>query len=86
MLDSLNGRTEQLPEVEFARPLEAIGHNTIEAMRAGVFHGLRGMGRELVERFAEQVGSYPVVVATGGDANLLFRDYDLVDRIVPDVI
>ncbi len=85
MLDALNARTAQLPEVELARPDAAIGHNTIEAMKAGVFHGIRGMIRELVEQFAEQVGQYPLVIVTGGDGNLLFRDYDLVDRVVPDL-
>lgn len=85
MLDSLHDRTALLPEVEFARPVEAIGHNTMEAMRAGVFHGVRGMVRELAERYAEHLGQYPMVIATGGDADLLFRDYELVDRVVPDL-
>jgi type III pantothenate kinase len=85
MLDTLHAQTDLLPEVEFARPAECIGHNTIEAMRAGVFHGLRGMLRELVEHYAEQAGIYPTVIATGGDGALLFRDYELVDRVVPDL-
>lgn len=85
MLDSLHHRTALLPEVEFARPVEAIGHNTMEAMRAGVFHGMRGMVRELVERYAEHLGQFPMVIATGGDADLLFRDFELVDRVVPDL-
>ena len=85
MLDSLHRRAAQLPEVEFARPVDAIGHNTTEAMRAGVYFGLRGMVRELVERYAEYGGSFPLVVATGGDSHLLFRDFDLVDRVVPDL-
>lgn len=85
MLDSLHQRTAQLPEVEFARPAEPIGHSTMEAMRSGVFHGLRGMVHELVECFAESVGRYPLVVATGGDADLLFRDDQRVDRVVPDL-
>lgn len=85
MLDALHMRTAQLPEVEFARPVEAIGHNTMEAMKAGAFHGLRGMVRELVEQYAERVGQFPMVVATGGDGNLIFRDFDLVDRVVPDL-
>lgn len=85
MLDALNRRTAQLPQVQFAPPVEPIGRNSVEAMRAGVFHGLRGMVRELVERYAEQVGAFPLVVATGGDADLLLRDYDLVDRVVPDL-
>lgn len=85
MLDALHQRTAQLPEVEPAKPLEAIGHNTVEAMRSGVFHGLRGMVRELTEQYAHHAGSYPMVVATGGDADLLFHGYDLVDRVVPDL-
>ncbi len=85
MLDSLNQRAAQLPEVELARPKEAIGHSTIEAMRSGIFYGMRGMVHELVERFAESTGQYPLVVATGGDADLLFRDDALIDRVVPDL-
>ncbi|MEM6393154.1 MAG: type III pantothenate kinase [Planctomycetota bacterium] len=84
-LDALNQRTAQLPEVTFDRPDEVIGHNTTEAMRSGVYFGLRGMVHELVERFAEVHGQYPMVIATGGDANLLFREDDLVDRVVPDL-
>ena len=85
MLDALNRRTAQLPEVEFSPPLEPMGHNTLEAMKSGVFHGMRGAARELVERFAEAAGQYPMVVATGGDGPLLFHEYDLVDRVVPDL-
>lgn len=85
MLDALHQRTAQLPEVEFGKPGEVIGHNTTEAMKAGVFFGLRGLVRELVEQFAEAAGQFPTVVATGGDGALLFKDYDLVDRVVPDL-
>ncbi|QDU32418.1 Type III pantothenate kinase [Poriferisphaera corsica] len=84
-LDSLHNRAAQLPELFIEKPIEAIGHNTIEAMRAGVFYGLRGMVHELVEKFAEETGQFPLVIATGGDANLLFRNYELVDRIVPNL-
>ncbi|MEO1236978.1 MAG: type III pantothenate kinase [Planctomycetota bacterium] len=85
MLDALNQRTAQLPELELGKPAEVIGHNTTEAMKAGVFYGLRGMVRELVEQFAEAAGQFPLVVATGGDGALLFKEYDLVDRVVPNL-
>lgn len=85
MLDALSARTAQLPEVELTKPLAPIGHNTTEAMKAGVFYGIRGMVRELVEQFAQHAGQYPLIVATGGDANLLFRDCELIDRIVPNL-
>ncbi|MEM1099525.1 MAG: type III pantothenate kinase [Planctomycetota bacterium] len=85
MLDALAQRTAGLPEVELDRPEEAIGHNTIQAMRAGAYFGLRGMVHELTERFAEVAGSFPLVVATGGDAALLFKDDERIDRVVPDL-
>jgi len=85
MLSSLHQHTAQLPEVSFAKPVEPVGHNTVEAMRTAVFHGLRGMVRELAETFAESIGAYPLVIATGGDAELLFADYELIDRVVPDL-
>ncbi len=85
MLDSLQQHTDQLPAIDFEPPTEAIGHNTVQAMRSAVFHGLRGMVRELTEQYAEQVGVYPAVVATGGNAQVLFDEYDLVERIVPDL-
>ena len=85
MLESLQQRTEQLPEVEMDRPEEPVGHNTVEAMRSGVYHALQGASRELTERYAEMAGAYPCVVATGGNADLLFRGYELVERIVPEL-
>jgi type III pantothenate kinase len=85
MLHALRQGTDQLPEVELRKPLEPIGHNTAEAMRSAVFHGIRGMVRELVERFAEGAGMFPLVVATGGDAEFLFGDDELIERLVPDL-
>ncbi len=85
MLDALNQRTAQLPDVEFDKPDEVIGHNTAQAMRSGVFHGLRGLVHELVEQIAEVAGTFPLVVVTGGDGALLFKDDERIDRVVPDL-
>lgn len=83
MLQALARGTAQLPHVTWDRPAEAMGHNTVEAIRSGIFNGLRGGVRELVEAFAEASGIYPIVVATGGDAENLFRDYPLIEQIIP---
>ena len=85
MLDALKLRTAQLPDIEFKRPEEVIGHNTAGAMRSGVFFAMRGLVQQLTEQIAEKNGQYPMVVATGGDGNLIFRDWELVDRVVPDL-
>lgn len=85
MLDSLHRGTALLPELKLIKPDEPVGHNTAQAMLTGVYYGVRGMVRELTEQYAQEVGVFPVVVATGGDAEVLFEDYDLVERVVPDL-
>ena len=87
-LKSLHEHTDMLPRVAFAQPdaAEAFGRNTAAAMLLGVYEGLRGMTRRLVERYAENYGAFPMVVATGGDAETLFSGDDLVDRVVPELV
>lgn len=86
-LRSLHQHTDALPELTFERPGdEAFGRSTADAMLTGVYHGIRGMVWKLVERYAEAYGAYPMVIATGGDAESLFEQDELVDRIVPDLV
>ncbi len=86
-LDALHTRTAALPEVRFREPdAEPVGRNTEQAMLQGVVHGVRGLVQRLVERYAEAQGAFPIVVATGGDAQTLLQDTELVDRIVPDLV
>lgn len=85
-LAALHEGTAGLPEVELAPPdEEAFAKNTRQAMLQGVVHGIRGLVWKLVERYAEQYGAYPTVLATGGDAELLFAEDELVDRVVPEL-
>jgi type III pantothenate kinase len=85
-LKSLNEHTEDLPEISFQRPnVRTFGRSTSQAMLNGVFHGIRGMVWKLVEQYAERYGAFPMVIATGGDAPLLFERDELIDRIVPDL-
>jgi len=85
-LDAMHNSTSALPDVTFEAPLkEAFGKNTAQAMLQGVFNGIRGVVRQLSEQYAIRYGAYPMVIATGGDAMILFDDDDLIERIVPDL-
>ena len=85
-LNSMHEGTSALPELTFEKPLqEAFGKNTAQAMLQGVYHGIKGMVRQLTEQYAARYGAYPAVIATGGDAELLFEDDDLIDQIIPDL-
>ena len=85
-LDALHEKTARLPSIEFAAPTQPYGHNTAEAMRAGVYHGIRGMVRDVVENYATEIGTWPELIATGGDAAELFEGWELVHAISPDLV
>ncbi|HZN64332.1 MAG TPA: type III pantothenate kinase [Tepidisphaeraceae bacterium] len=86
MFDALNQRTAQLPRVkELAAPSGPFGQSTEQAILHGVYHGIRGMVKEVVETYATEMGSWPDLIATGGDAEVLFKDWELVHAIAPDL-
>lgn len=86
MLRALHEHTAALPEVTIESvPTEPFGKDTPGAMRLGVCEAVRGMVHVLITRYAEAYGGYPQVVATGGDAPLLFEHDELVEHVVPDL-
>lgn len=85
-LQAMHEGTNALPEIQFEKPLrEAFGKNTAQAMLQGVYQGIRGMVRQLTEQYAARYGAYPVVLATGGDAEVLFGDDEFIEQIIPDL-
>ncbi len=85
MLLSLQQRTAKLPLVKLAAPTSPFGQNTEQALLHGVYHGIRGMVKELVENYATALGFWPDIITTGGDANTLFQGWELVHAISPDL-
>lgn len=87
-LQALHEHTDALPQVSFAAPDPAIPYarNTTEAMLHGVYYGIRGLVRQLAERYAIAYEAYPVIIATGGDAQSLFESEELIERIVPNLV
>ncbi|MGA3065959.1 MAG: type III pantothenate kinase [Tepidisphaeraceae bacterium] len=85
MLDALHEKTAGLPRAEFQIPTATFGNSTDSAICQGVYHGIRGMVRELVENYAAELGAWPEVVATGGDARQLFEGWDVIHAIAPEL-
>ena len=86
MLASLHEKTASLPTLPLARPSSPIGGSTEQAMLLGVYSGIRGMVKELVENYATQLGRWPDLIATGGDAEVLFKDWELVHAVSPELV
>jgi type III pantothenate kinase len=85
MLDALHEHTAKLPRASLEVPTEAFGKSTTAAIQNGVYNGLRGMLKELVENYATELGTWPDVIATGGDAPKLFGEWELIHAIAPDL-
>jgi type III pantothenate kinase len=85
MLDALHEKTATLPRVEFQVPTAAIGNSTEGAICQGVYHAIRGLVRDFTENYAAELGSWPDVIATGGDARQLFDGWEVIHAIAPEL-
>jgi len=79
----LHERTALLPEIDIARPRNAVGRTTIEAMQSGAFHGYRGLVREILRQVEEELESSAKVIATGGYAALIAHELEGVTSVEP---
>ena len=70
-LDSLSGKTAQLPYISLETPGKVIGKNTIDCMRSGIMLGAAAMLDGLIDRMEDELGQQATVVATGGIAKFV---------------
>lgn len=69
--EALRQSTAQLPAVDVQAhdpPDWVFGRDTREAILGGIVYGARGALRERVEAYATELGTWPVLILTGGDA------------------
>jgi type III pantothenate kinase len=76
-------RTAKLPRVELRRPPSVIGRNTPHAMQSGLLFGYVGLVEGMVARFKTALGPETRVVATGGLAEVIARETDVIDVVDP---
>ena len=70
-MEALFRAASKLPRVEFQRPPHVVGRNTVHSMQSGLVFGYVGLVDGLCVRMAEELGTSPKVVATGGLASLI---------------
>lgn len=86
--DSLSGRTAKLPKVELTVPAQAIGRNTIDAIRSGIMFGYVALVEGMIARFESELlssGQSLTVVATGGLAVTIAALTPRIDRVEPSL-
>jgi type III pantothenate kinase len=70
-MEALFTRTAKLPRVELSKPKSIIAKDTVSSMQAGIMFGYAGLVDGIVERMSKEMGGNPLVVATGGLANVI---------------
>ena len=83
--EALFRRAAKLSRVELVRPKSAIGHNTTTAVQSGIVFGYVGLVEGIVARFKEELGDGAKVIGTGGYAELIARETDVIDTVDPDL-
>ncbi|SDJ72740.1 type III pantothenate kinase [Salimicrobium halophilum] len=83
-MEALYAKAAKLPKIEMKQPEDVVGKSTVEAMQSGVFYGYVGQVDEVVRRMKESAqGEEPVVIATGGLANLIANESRTIDHVDP---
>jgi type III pantothenate kinase len=76
-------RTAKLPRVDLQRPPHAIGSNTVHAMQSGLLFGYVALVEGMVERFRLELGNNMQVIATGGLAEILAVETEVIEVVAP---
>lgn len=81
--EALYSRAAKLPRIEIARPEGIIGKTTVSAMQAGILYGYVGQVEGIVERMKQESKEKPKVIATGGLAELIAKESNVIDIVDP---
>jgi type III pantothenate kinase len=81
--EALFSRAAKLSRVDLVRPPSVIGRNTPHAMQSGLLFGYVGLVEGMVSRFRDELGPEMRVIATGGLAEVVAKETDVLEIIAP---
>ena len=84
--EALYLRTARLPRIEIKKPRTAIGRNTVSSMQSGLYFGYIGLVSQIIVAMSAELQSKPVVIATGGQADLIAPDIKAIDYFEPSLV
>ncbi|UTR12464.1 type III pantothenate kinase [Evansella sp. LMS18] len=81
--EALYSKASKLPRIEITNPGNIIGKNTVHAMQAGIVYGYVGQVEGIVKKMKLQAKTEPKVIATGGLAELIANESEVIDIVDP---
>jgi type III pantothenate kinase len=83
--EALHRAAALLPRVAIHRTQNVIGKDTVPAMQAGLFWGYIGVVETIVARIKEEYGKPMTVIATGGLANIFYKQTPAIQYLDPEL-
>jgi type III pantothenate kinase len=81
--EALFRRAAKLPKVNLERPPAVIGRNMVQSLQSGLLYGYVGLVEGMVARFRDILGKDMKVIATGGLAEIIAKETDVISVVAP---
>jgi type III pantothenate kinase len=83
--DALFQRAARLPRVDVRKPPHVIGTTTVSSMQSGLFFGYVGLVEGIVRRIRAELGEGAACIATGGLAEMIAPETQMIDVVDRDL-
>lgn len=84
-MQALHQAAAKLPKVGIKKTQSVIGNDTVSAMQSGVYWGYVGMIEGMLCRIEKEMNEKPLVIATGGLADLFGDTVAAIDKVDKDL-
>ena len=81
--EALFSRAAKLSRVDLQAPPSPIGRNTTHSLQSGLLFGYVGLVEGMVARFRTELGDEMKVIATGGLAEVIAKETDVLEILAP---
>ncbi|HQX56557.1 MAG TPA: type III pantothenate kinase [Pyrinomonadaceae bacterium] len=86
MANALHLGTARLPEIDVKQTERVIQTTTEGAISSGIFYGYLALAEGLIGRIKTEVGDNAKVIATGGNADIIASQLDVIDVVDGDLL
>ena len=81
--EALFQRADKLQRIQLVKPKNVICRNTVSSMQAGAIYGFVGQMEGIINNMKKELGGDAFVIATGGFANAMAAESDVIDVVEP---
>lgn len=79
--EALFHKAAKLPLIDMVKPKSVIGRSTVASMQSGMVYGYVGLVEGIVGRMKAELGGESKVVATGGLAETIARETEVIQEV-----